>query len=129
MDMSALAMPIAGLTFGDIHRVAKACHGNRVQTAKRLGVHLCSLRKAIDRNSLHDWFVSGTGRGVKFRPRCVSREQIIDIAKDGYSYPDTAFLLGISLQYLVNLIDLWNLKSYFAPIGKRISNGMRGYAV
>jgi len=121
-------MPIAGLTFCDISAIAWECQGNRVQTAKRLGVGVRSLDAAIERHGLHNWFVVGRGRGKHFRSRCVTRDQIIEVAREGYSQTDAAFILGIEYSYLKDLVKLWNLRPYFPAHGQCVKNGCLGYA-
>lgn len=126
--MPVFAMPIAGLSFCDVSAAAWECHGNRIRTAKRLCVGVRSLDAAISRHGLHNWFVRGRGRGVKFRSVCVTREQVIEVAQEGYSQRDAAFLLGISYDYLKSLVRRWNLRQYFPAHGQCVQNGHLGYA-
>ena len=128
-------MPVAGLSFADISLAALQCRGNRVRTAKRLGVGIRSLDAAIARHRLDRWFISrtpGVGprrpSGYKLRATCVSKEQVIEVAQEGYSQRDAAFVLGVSYGYLKDLVKRWNLRAYFPAHGVCVRNGQLGYA-
>ena len=108
-----LLMPAAGLSFADVSKAALECGGNRVRTAKRLGVGIRSLAYAIRRENLDHWFNQGHGSGKKSRATCVSREQIVELAQEGYIRRDAAFLLGISPAYLKDLVAKWGLADDF----------------
>lgn len=121
-----LVMPIAGLSYLDVSRAALECDGNRIRTARRLGVGTRSLDAAIDRAGLHNWFVRGRGRGVKVRQRCVSREQVEAVRDEGWLRADAAHILGISVGYLRDLSELWSI-SWAADRGRKSQIGKRGY--
>lgn len=132
--MIPLMMPIAGLSFYDVSLAALECRGNRVRTAKRLGVGIRSLDAAIAREGLerwfvsHDWRIGPKGGGYKSRKRCVTREQIIDVAAEGYSQKDAAFILGIDYSYLKQLVSEWGIRDCFPAHGVCVRNGLLGYA-
>lgn len=126
--MIPLMMPVAGLSFADVSLAALECCGNRVRTAKRLGVGIRSLDAAIEREGLQRWFVSGRGRGSRPRSRCVTREQVVALAVDGYLKADAADILGISEYYLRDLIELWGITEFNADRGRSVKIGMHGYA-
>lgn len=128
-------MPVAGLSFADISLAALQCRGNRVRTAKRLGVGIRSLDAAVQREGLERWFLSRTpgvgpksGKGSKSRNRCVTQEQIIEVAHGGYSQRDAAYLLGISYAYLKDLVAEYGIREHFPEHGECVRNGMLGYA-
>lgn len=125
--MPALAMPYAGLTFADVSLAALNTHGNRRRTAKRLGVSIRALDACIERHNLGRWFVAGRGKGKRPRARCVTVEQIIEVAQEGYHRRDVAEILGISYAYLKDIIEECNLQGHFisAAQAKRIAR--RGY--
>ena len=129
-----LAMPVAGLTFADVSLAALECRGNRVRTARRLGVGIRSLDAMIKREGLERWFLSQDWRvgprpaGSRSRTRCITREQIIEVAGDGVSQMDAAYLLGVSYAYLKDLVADWGLRSYFPSHGDCVRAGQMGYA-
>jgi len=127
MSIVPLMMPVAGLSFADVSLAALECSGNRVRTAKRLGVGIRSLDAAIEREGLQRWFVAGRGRGKRFRSRCVTREQVVALAVDGYLKADAADILGISEYYLRDLIELWGITEFNADRGRSVKVGMYGY--
>jgi len=127
MGDKALMMPIAGLSFADVSLAAMECHGNRVRTAKRLGVGVRSLDAAIDREGLQRWFVAGRGRGVRPRSVCVTREQIVEQALAGYLREDAAEILGISKGYLRDLCERFSITEFSENRGYRVRVGLRGY--
>lgn len=120
-------MPVAGLSFADVSLAAMDCLGNKTRTAKRLGVSVSALEALIERESLHHWFA---GKSAP-RPRkiCVAKGDIVALAQEGYTRPDTAFLLGISPGYLKNLITKWGLAEAFVVHHGRAAAVTRyGYA-
>lgn len=122
----ALMMPVAGLSFADVSLAAMECHGNRVRTAKRLGVGVRSLDAAIDREGLQRWFVSGRGCGVRPRSVCVTREQIQELSDGCYLREDAAEILGISKYYLRDLCERWGV-SFAGNRSMRSRIGKVGY--
>lgn len=127
--MNPLLMPICGLSFSDVSLAALQCGGNKVRTAKRLGVGVQSLNHAIRRENLQHWFVKGRGKAPRPRQTCVSREQIIEVAKEGYTRADAAHVLGISPAYLKDLIKRWELSGYFIGHAESCRKTRHGYAV
>ena len=135
MALIPLAMPVAGLSFADVSLAALECRGNRVRTAKRLGVGVRSLDAAIDREGLHRWFISADWRvgpkgvaGSRFRRRCVTREQVVDLAAEGYLKSDAADILGISEAYLKDLIRSWKITEFNSDRSRSVKIGLHGYA-
>lgn len=100
------------------------CSGTNIKiAAKKLGVAYNNLCIAIKKNDLKKHFPL-----KKDKKKCVTKEQIIAIAKEGYTRRDTAFLLGISPLYLKDLIKLWDLKDEFTlKKGKAAWVTRRGY--
>lgn len=134
MSDVSLMMPVAGLSFYDVSLAALECNGNRVRTAKLLGVGIRSLDAAIARHGLQRWFISRDWRigpksavGSRQRQRCVSREQIISIASEGYTRKDAAYLLGIDYSYLKELVRMWGLSDHFPSHGECVRVGLVGY--
>lgn len=128
-------MPVAGLSFADVSLAALQCRGNRVRTAKRLGVSIRALDAAVHREKLERWFLSHTpgvgpksGKGTKSRKRCVTQEQIIEVAQQGFSQCDAAYLLGISYAYLKDLVQDYGIRAHFPEHGQCVRNGQLGYA-
>lgn len=131
MPNMPMVMPRCGISFADVSLAALECMGNMKRTAKRLGVDQSALRIAVRREGIERWFVSRHGMsaiGSRSRARCVTREQVIDLAADGYSQRDTAYMLGISYSYLKSLVLEWGLRDYFPSHGECVRNGRLGYA-
>lgn len=111
-----------GLTYLDI----VGCAGmNQRQAAKRLGVSHEHFNRVCRSTGIGHWFPH-----TKRRLACVSREQIAEIARDGYTRKDAAYLLGISTSYLNDLIYRWSLQAEFVVSGPRAAMvNLRGYCV
>ena len=122
-------MPIAGLSFAEVSLAALECQGNRIRTAKKLGVGVRSLDAAIKRERLDRWFVSGQGRSKRPRRKCVTRSQIQELAAEGYLKADAAALLGISPYYLDDLIREFGITEFAENRSYRTRVGMRGYCL
>lgn len=135
MSISAdkcLAMPVAGLSFADLSLAVLECDGNKVRTAKRLGVGIRSLDAVINREGLQRWFAQNKGifnRNMHKRKRtaCVTREQITELALEGYLKSDAAAILGISPYYLRDLIEKWGITEFSENRGERSRIGKNGY--
>lgn len=127
MALIPLMMPMCGLSFYDVSLAALECRGNRVRTAKRLGVGVRSLDAAIEREGLQRWFVVGRGRGSRPRSCCVTREQIVELAAAGYIKSDAADILGISVYYLRDLIEKWGITEFNSDRSRSVKIGMFGY--
>lgn len=129
-----MVMPRCGISFADVSLAALECRGNLTRTAKRLGVEASSLRVAVRREKLEHWFCSmhpfvGPSRsGSRSRPSRVTADQIIELAKDGYSQKDAAFLLGVSYSRMKFLVKELGLRDNFLSHGECISAGRLGYA-
>lgn len=128
-------MPRCGISFADVSLAALECRGNRVRTAKRLGVGIRSLDAAIEREGLqrwfisHDWLIGPKGvSGSRFRRRCVTPAQIKDVASEGYSQKDAAYILGVEYSYLKRMVLEWGLRDAFPAHGECVRNGRLGYA-
>lgn len=123
-----LAMPMCGLSFADVSLAAMECHGNKTRTARRLGVSIKALEALIEREKIGWWF-NPTGGIRHQRKRCVSKDDIVTLAQEGYTRPDVAHLLGISQAYLKDLISKWDLAdSFIIRKGKAAAVTAKGYA-
>jgi hypothetical protein len=127
----ALMMPGAGLSFADVSLAAMDCDSNRTRTAKRLGVSVRALDAAIDREGLHSWFAQTKGifnRNIhrRFRPRCVTRQDVQNLIDEGYLREDAASILGISTSYLRDLCVVFGV-SFAGDRSMRIKIGKGGY--
>lgn len=102
-----------------------ACAGmNQRAAAERLGVNEGYFRKTVKRLGLRHWFTD-----IRPRPRCISREDIVQVASEGYTRRDAAYLLGISPRYLADLVQEWQLADSFRVTkGKASWVTRRGYA-
>ena len=111
-----------GLTATEILRAARECN-NATEAAKALGRSPDTFRKNVKLFGLGGYFKS-----KKIRKRKVTRRQIIQLARQGYTRRDTAFLLDISPAYLKDLIALWDISHEFAVSkGKAAWVTRRGY--
>lgn len=114
-------LPRSGVTDDQV-REAIANSPNLRAAAKRLGVSEGNLRSVAAQHGIK-------GNKKKPRPTCVSPEDIIALAREGFTRPDTAYLLGISPAYLKDLIKKWDLARHFTVSGGRAAAvAMRGYA-
>jgi transposase len=115
---------LCGLTYMQIVDIAIECPNKRA-AAKRLGVSERQFYAVIKRRGMGHWF-----RCEKPRPRCISREDIVELAGQGFIRADVADLLGISEGYLKDLVHEWNLQDAFTVRrGKAAWVARRGYCV
>jgi transposase len=102
-DGTRLIFPSCGLSYADV----TACGGmNQKQAAKKLGVNYAHFNQIIKRLGASHWFDGG-------KPLCVSKEDVIKAASAGRCQIDTAEDLGISGQYLHELVMKWGLRHLF----------------
>lgn len=122
-DDSTIIFPNCGLSLGDVKVAAKKAKNIR-DGARLLGVserHFYLKTKELNLGELF----KNEKRG---RERKVTKEQIIELAQEGYIRRDVAFLLEIKPSYLKDLIKLWNLESSFSvKHGKAAWVARRGY--
>lgn len=114
-------LPRCGVTDDQVREVI-ASSPNMRAAAKRLGVEENHLRRVAAQHGLKS-------NSRRPRRRCVSAEDITELAKEGFTRPDVAFLLGISPAYLKTLVSLWQLAGEFRTVGGRAAAVTRnGYA-
>ena len=115
---------LCGVTYLQIVDAAIASPNMRA-AAERLGVSYDHLRRIVKRRGMGHWF-----RIEKPRPRCVSREDVAGLARQGFIRADVADMLGISEGYLKDLVREWNLYDEFTVRKGRASwVARRGYCV
>lgn len=72
--------------------------------------------------------MSGRGRGVKVGKRRVTRDQIVELANQGFIRVDVADMLEISPTYLKKLIQEWGLADEFTVRGgASVTVTLKGY--
>lgn len=117
--ISRTIFPDCGITYADCVSVAGV---NKRQAAKKLGISEDHFRRVIKRLGASHWFPD-----VRPRPRCVTKEDIIQVASERYTRQDAAYILGISYGYLRDLIYEWDLGKYFITTSEAISVAQKGY--
>ena len=114
-------LPRCGVTDDQVREVLTTAPNART-AAKRLGVGESHLRKIAAQHGIRV-------NSRRPRQRCVSREDIAELANDGFTRPDVAHLLGISPAYLKDLIAKWDLAGEFKIArGKAAAVTRNGYA-
>jgi len=111
---------MCGLTYADCISVAGV---NQRSAAKKLGVSERQFGAVVKRLGMGHWYPD-----VRPRPRCISREDIVKVAGEGYTRRDAAHILGISFGYLRDLVEEWELQDAFIVKGGHASwVARRGY--
>lgn len=118
-DGSRIIFPLCGLTYADVISVAGV---NQRAAAKKLGVSERQFGAVIKRLGMRNLFPDHRPRS-----RCVSKEDIIKVAGEGWTRRDTAHILGISYEYLRDLIERWKLQPYFISTSQALSIAQKGY--
>jgi len=132
--MIPMAMPRCGLSFADVSLAAMECSGNLKRTARRLGVDASALRAAVRREHLEHWFcsmnpfVGSPWSGSRSRKSRITVDQIKEVALEGYSQKDAAYLLGISYSRMKFLVSEMGIRECFPSHGTCTLNGRLGYA-
>jgi hypothetical protein len=111
MDDSYLIFPRCGLTVGDVKEAAVKAKSNR-HGADMLGVNPAYMHVVCKRHGLLHLFDN-----KKRRKRKVSKDQIVELANQGYIRCDVATMLDISTGYLNCLIWKWGLSAEFVNSG------------
>ena len=107
MNRNEILFPICGISYGDIVDIAGKAHNMR-DAAKRLGICESQFYKVMNSLDMASMF-----QNKRLRQSRVTREEIIELAEQGYTRKDTAFLLGIKYSYLKTLISRWELSKHF----------------
>lgn len=114
-------LPCSGVTDGQVRETVTLAPNMRA-AAKRLGVSEDHLRRVAAQHGIK-------GNGRRSRRRCISEDDIVKLANEGYTRPDVAHLLGISPAYLKDLIAKWDLASEFVVSkGRAAAITKNGYA-
>jgi hypothetical protein len=119
-DGSRLIFPAAGISYKDCISVAGVNHR---AAAKRLGIAEDHFRRTIKRLSMSHWYPD-----TRPRSRCISREDIIKVAGEGWTRRDAAHILGVSPGYLKDLVGEWKLQGYFISKAEAARVAQVGYA-
>jgi transposase len=121
MSPDTLIFPLCGLTYADVVMVSKKAH-NKVEAAKMLGVSYKNMCSTFKKKGLDGMFHNG-----KRRKRRVTREEVDRLGREGYLKSDAAYLLGISVSYLRDLLQLWQITSFADQRSLRCRIGKKGY--
>jgi transposase len=119
-DGSRVLMPKCGVSYLDFVSVAGM---NQRAAAKRLGVSERNFGDVVRRLGMSHWYPD-----TRPRSRCISRDDIIKVAGEGWTRRDAAHILGVSYGYLRNLIEEWKLQSYFISKAQAARVAQVGYA-
>jgi len=111
MDDNTLIFPRCGLTYGDIKNVAQRANSIH-HASKLLGVGKTHMYLTCQKYNLTDLF-----KHERKRQRKVTKEQVIELANEGYVREDVAAMLEISTGYLNWLIWHWKLSKEFKNRG------------
>ena len=116
---SRLIFPLCGLTYSDCISVAGV---NQRDAAKKLGISERQFHHVVKRLGMGHWYPD-----TRNRSRCISKEDIVTVAKEGYTRRDAAHILGISYGYLRDLIEEWKLQEFFIGSGEAKRIAVKGY--
>lgn len=116
---SRTLFPLCGITYADCVSVAGV---NQKEAARRLGLSQRNFGEVVRRLGMAHWYPL-----VRPGKRCVTKEDIIQVASEGYTRLDAAYILGISYSYLRELIKDWDLGGHFLSLSKAVSVGKKGY--
>lgn len=106
------------------YRDVISCAGmSQKEAAKRLGVAYAHFNQVIKRHGMSHWFE----KPKQVYTNCVSKEDILQTAAEGYTMKDAAFLLGICDRHMKRLVAKWELNSYFPNCRKASWISRRGY--
>lgn len=120
--MNELLFPRCGITMQHVKDIAEIANNKR-DAARRLGICERQFYAVIAKHRLGYLFASKHPR-----PRRVSADDIIELARQGFTRRDTAYLLKISDDYLKVLIRKWKLAGEFTVNkGKAAWTTRRGY--
>ena len=118
-NTNKILFPQCGITYADCVGVAGL---NQRAAAKRLGISLRNFGEVIRKNGMTHLYPH-----TRASSRCVSKDDVIQVASEGYTRKDAAYILGISYGYLRDLVKDWDLGGYFISTGEAISVARNGY--
>jgi hypothetical protein len=121
VEMSAI-FPLCGISYNDVVEAA-ATQPNKKKAAERLGINEKYFYLTIKRLNMGHLFKASRSP----KRRCISKEDIVKVAGEGYPMKDAAFLLGISYSYLRLLATEWGVKGLFMSKGRAGWVTRRGY--
>ena len=116
---SRTIFPLCGITYADCVSVAGV---NQREAARKLGIAEDHFRRVINMLGMGHWYPD-----VRPRPRCVSKEDVIQVASEKFTRRDAAHILGISYGYLRDLIQEWDLGGHFISGNEARSVARKGY--
>jgi hypothetical protein len=112
-----------GLTYDQIVAVAISAPNKRA-AAKKLGVGEDHFRRVVKNLGMGHWFSNKkTGRSI-----CLTKDDIVQLAKDGYNMKDAAFVAGVNYSYFKKLVADYGVNDSFPTSGKASWISRRGYA-
>lgn len=120
--LSKLIFPRCGLTYQHVIDVACIVPNKRA-AAKKLGVSERQFYQVVKDLGLGHWFTL-----KKPRSRCLSREDVAQFGREGYTKKDAAYLAGVNYDYFKDLVRLYDLNDFFPGPGYAGWIGRRGYA-
>jgi transposase len=119
-DGTRLLMPLCGLSYRDI----TSCAGmSQKEAAKRLGVNYNAFNQVVKRHGISHWFP----KPVQKQTQCITAEDIIQVASEGYTQKDAAAVLEVSESWFKALVARWKLNHLFPSCGKASYIGRVGY--
>lgn len=113
---------LCGLSYRDVISVAGEGVSLR-EAAAKLGVNEGHFSKTMHRIGAAHWFQRSYSRS-----KCLSADDIRQLAKEGYNRRDAAFIAGVSYAYFKELVREYGLSDCFPTSGKSAWISRRGYA-
>jgi predicted DNA-binding transcriptional regulator AlpA len=101
----------AGVTAADLLKAACRC-ANMSEAAQSLGVSQSYFTKKVKEIGATDYF-----KRRKPRKRRITKRSTVQLARQGYTRRDAAFLLGVSPAYLKDVVNIWGIADEFIVKG------------
>jgi hypothetical protein len=114
---------LCGLSYRQVVSVAGEGVSQK-EAATRLGVAYAHFNQVIKRHGMSHWFE----KPKQSFTNCISKEDILQTAVEGYTMKDAAFILGICDRHMKRLVAQWELNKYFPNSGKAAWISRTGYA-
>lgn len=114
-----IAFPGKCITIEDLRTAARECPNGRA-AAKKLKVSERQLYRVAKEHGI-------TFQKRKPRDRCLTAEDVMQLAEEGYTQKDAAFVVDVSYEYFKELVGLYGLNDHFPSSGQAAAISRRGY--
>lgn len=112
---------LCGLTYHDIINCAGM---SQKDAAQKLGVNHAHLNRTLHKLGMCHWFPRPRQEFTQY----VTADDIKQVALEGYTQKDAAYVLGVSESYFKSLVARWRLNHLFPNCGEASWVARRGYA-